>query len=165
MNGGLGSLQRSLSCPLSLVPVGGFIAHVESTCLLDDDGTAKDFTYCVSFNKDLLTCWDRDKSQMVPLEFGALNPLAKYLSEFLNHQESVLSRLSNGLQDCATHTQSFWGSLTHRTRKKRGAQRGYWEAQLGEEKPGRIPPSLHPSIANRFEICAGKKQKMCGPGM
>ncbi|XP_012900293.1 HLA class II histocompatibility antigen, DM beta chain isoform X1 [Mustela nigripes] len=109
-------LPLLLGLSLGSAGEGGFIAHVESTCLLDDDGTAKDFTYCVSFNKDLLTCWDRDKSKMVPLEFGALNPLAKYLSEFLNHQESVLSRLSNGLQDCATHTQSFWGSLTHRTR-------------------------------------------------
>ncbi|KAF3831386.1 hypothetical protein GH733_000198 [Mirounga leonina] len=105
-----------MSCPLSLVPVGGFIAHVESTCLLDDDGTPKDFTYCVSFNKDLLTCWDPEEAKMAPCEFGALNVLANYLSEYLNQQESLLQRLSNGLQDCATHTQSFWGSLTHRTR-------------------------------------------------
>ncbi|XP_040329078.1 HLA class II histocompatibility antigen, DM beta chain isoform X1 [Herpailurus yagouaroundi] len=95
---------------------GAFLAHVESTCLLDDDGTPKDFTYCVSFNKDLLTCWDPQTSQMAPCEFGVLSILANYLSDYLNQQESLLQRLSNGLQDCATHTQSFWGSLTHRTR-------------------------------------------------
>lgn len=127
-----------------MVSVGGFIAHVESSCLLDDDGTPKDFTYCVSFNKDLLTCWDPDEAKMVPYEFGTLNVLANYLSDYLNQQEYLHQRLSNGLQDCATHTQSFWGSLTHRTRKERGVQRGYWEAQLERGgRPGRIAPSLH----------------------
>ncbi|XP_019649792.1 HLA class II histocompatibility antigen, DM beta chain isoform X1 [Ailuropoda melanoleuca] len=95
---------------------GGFIAHVESACLLDDDGTPKDFAYCVSFNKDLLTCWDSEEGKMAPHEFGALNFLAKYLSDYLNQQEPLIQRLSNGLQDCAARTQSFWGSLTHRTR-------------------------------------------------
>lgn len=159
----MGSL-RSLSSP-SLVPAGGFIAHVESACLLDDDGTPKDFAYCVSFNKDLLTCWDSVEGKMAPCEFGALNFLAKYLSDYLNQQEPLLQRLSNGLQDCAARTQSFWGSLTRRTSKTRGAQRGYREAQLGGGRPGRISPFLHPSIGKGFEICAGKKQQMCGPGI
>lgn len=109
-------LPLLLGLSLGSTGAGGFIAHVESTCLLDDDGTPKDFTYCVSFNKDLLTCWDRNETKMVPCEYGALNVLAKYLSNYLNKQEPVIQRLSNGLQDCATHTQSFWGSLTHRTR-------------------------------------------------
>lgn len=101
------------------------MAHVESTCLLDDDGTPKDFTYCVSFNKDLLTCWDPEQALMVPREFGVLYTLAKYLSDYLNHHENLLQRLSTGLQDCANHTQPFWGSLTNRTCKERGVQRGY----------------------------------------
>ncbi|XP_029801095.1 HLA class II histocompatibility antigen, DM beta chain isoform X2 [Suricata suricatta] len=95
---------------------GGFVAHVESTCVLDDDGTPKDFEYCVTFNKVLLTCWDPQMAKMTPQEFRVLNVLANYLSDYLNRQESLLQRLSNGLQDCAAHTQSFWGSLTHRTR-------------------------------------------------
>ncbi|CAD7677679.1 unnamed protein product [Nyctereutes procyonoides] len=109
-------LPLLLGLSLGSTGEGGFIAHVESSCLLDDDGTPKDFTYCVSFNKDLLTCWDPDEAKMVPYEFGTLNVLANYLSDYLNQQEYLHQRLSNGLQDCATHTQSFWGSLTHRTR-------------------------------------------------
>lgn len=107
-------LPLLLGLSLGSTGEGGFIAHVESSCLLDDDGTPKDFTYCVSFNKDLLTCWDPDEAKMVPYEFGTLNVLANYLSDYLNQQEYLHQRLSNGLQDCATHTQSFWGSLTHR---------------------------------------------------
>jgi major histocompatibility complex class II len=83
---------------------------------LDDGGTPKDFTYCISFNKDLLTCWDPEEGKMAPCEFGTLNPLARYLSDYLNNQKSLLQRLHNGLQDCATHTQPFWESLTNRTR-------------------------------------------------
>lgn len=98
------------------------MAHVESTCLLDDDGTPKDFTYCVSFNKDLLTCWDPQEARMAPCEFGVLHVLANYLSDYLNRQENLIQRLSNGLQNCATHTQPFWGALTHRTREDRGAE-------------------------------------------
>ncbi|XP_005603849.2 HLA class II histocompatibility antigen, DM beta chain isoform X1 [Equus caballus] len=104
-------LGLSLGCTIE----GGFVAHVESTCLLDDDGTPKDFTYCVSFNKDLLTCWDPEQALMVPREFGVLYPLAKSLSAYLNQYENLLQRLSTGLQDCANHTQPFWGSLTNRT--------------------------------------------------
>lgn len=92
------------------------MAHVESTCVLDDDGTPQDFTYCISFNKDLLTCWDPEESQMNTREFGTLRLLADYLSSYLNNQSELVQRLSSGLQDCSTHTQSFWGSLTHRTR-------------------------------------------------
>lgn len=101
------------------------MAHVESTCLLDDDGTPQDFTYCVSFNKDLLTCWNPKEGAMAPCEFGALYPLAVQLSAYLNKQENLLQRLSKEPQDCATYTQPFWGSLTRRTRKERGVQRGY----------------------------------------
>lgn len=119
------SLSLVSDLPSSLAPAGGFVAHVESTCLLDDDGTAQDFTYCISFNKDLLTCWDPQKRAMVPCEFGVLNPLATYFSNYLNTQENLLQRLSEGLQDCTTHTQPFWGSLTQRTRKERGVPRGY----------------------------------------
>ncbi|XP_006882262.1 PREDICTED: HLA class II histocompatibility antigen, DM beta chain-like [Elephantulus edwardii] len=109
-------LQLLLGLSLGCTGAGGFVAHVESQCLLDDEGTPKDFTYCVSFNKDLLTCWDPDEDKMVPCEFGVLNGLAKYLSYYLNQQENLLQRLRNGLQDCATHTQPYWKSLTHRTR-------------------------------------------------
>ncbi|XP_049571697.1 HLA class II histocompatibility antigen, DM beta chain isoform X1 [Orcinus orca] len=105
-----------LGLSLGCTGAGGFVAHVESTCLLDDNGTPKEFTYCISFNKDLLTCWDPLQASMVPCEFGVLNGLAKYLSDYLNHKENLIQRLSNGLQDCATHTQPFWRSLTHRTR-------------------------------------------------
>lgn len=101
------------------------MAHVETTCLLDDDGIPQDFTYCISFNKDLLTCWDPKEGAMVPLEFGVLNFLATDLSGYLNNQEILRQRLSVGLQDCATHTQPFWGSLTQRTRKERGVRRGF----------------------------------------
>lgn len=109
-------LQLLLGLSLGCTGAGGFVAHVESTCLLDDNGTPQDFTYCVSFNKDLLTCWDPKEGQMAPCEFGTLNMLATYLSDYLNKQKGLLQRLSEGLQDCATHTKPFWGSLTHRTR-------------------------------------------------
>ncbi|XP_045691088.1 HLA class II histocompatibility antigen, DM beta chain [Phyllostomus hastatus] len=109
-------LQLLLGLSLGCTRAGGFVAHVESTCLLDDDGTAQDFTYCISFNKDLLTCWDPQKKAMVPCEFGVLNPLATYFSTYLNAQKNLLQRLSEGLQNCTTHTQPFWGSLTQRTR-------------------------------------------------
>ncbi|XP_058410637.1 HLA class II histocompatibility antigen, DM beta chain isoform X2 [Diceros bicornis minor] len=109
-------LPLLLGLSLGCTGAGGFVAHVESTCLLDDDGTPKVFTYCVSFNKDLLTCWDPENATMAPCEFGVLNGLATYLSTYLNKNKSLLQRLSNGLQDCATLTQPFWGSLTNRTR-------------------------------------------------
>ncbi|XP_012289428.2 HLA class II histocompatibility antigen, DM beta chain [Aotus nancymaae] len=109
-------LPLLLGFSLGCTGAGGFVAHVESTCLLDDDGTPKDFTYCISFNKDLLTCWDPEENEMAPCEFGVLNPLANYFSDYLNKQDTLMQRLRNGLQDCATHTQPFWGSLTHRTR-------------------------------------------------
>nr|XP_012646833.1 HLA class II histocompatibility antigen, DM beta chain [Microcebus murinus] len=109
-------LPLLLGLSLGCIGAGGFVAHVESTCLLDDDGTAQDFTYCISFNKDLLTCWDQQEEKMAPCEFGVLNGLASYLSDYLNQQGTLLQRLRSGLQDCATHTQPFWGSLTHRTR-------------------------------------------------
>ncbi|XP_008067620.1 HLA class II histocompatibility antigen, DM beta chain isoform X5 [Carlito syrichta] len=109
-------LPLLLGLSLGCTGAGGFVAHVESTCLLDDDGSPKDFTYCISFNKDLLTCWDPEQDMMAPCEFGVLHGLAVYLSDFLNKQENLLQRLRNGLQDCATHTQPFWEPLTHRTR-------------------------------------------------
>lgn len=109
-------LRLLLGLSLGCTGAGGFVAHVESTCLLDDDGTPLDFTYCVSFNKDLLTCWDPKEGKMAPCEFGVLNILAVQLSNYLNKQENLTQRLSAGLQDCATHTQPFWGSLTRRTR-------------------------------------------------
>ncbi|XP_016075590.1 PREDICTED: HLA class II histocompatibility antigen, DM beta chain [Miniopterus natalensis] len=109
-------LRLLLGLSLGCSGAGGFLAHVESTCLLDDNGIPQDFTYCVSFNKDLLSCWDPKEKAMTPCEFGALNILAKYLSDSLNQQEKLLQRLSEGLQDCANHTQPFWGSLTQRTR-------------------------------------------------
>lgn len=108
-------LRLLLGLSLGCTGAGGFVAHVESTCLLDDDGTPLDFTYCVSFNKDLLTCWDPKEGKMAPCEFGVLNILAVQLSRYLNKQENLTQRLSAGLQDCATHTQPFWGSLTRRT--------------------------------------------------
>lgn len=113
-------LSLAFDLPSSLALADGFVAHVESTCVLDDDGTPQDFTYCISFNKDLLTCWDPEERVMAPCEFGALNGLATYLSNYLNQQKNLLQRLTEGLQDCATHTEPFWGSLTHRTRKERG---------------------------------------------
>lgn len=105
-----------LALSLRCMGAGGFVAHVESMCLLDDDGTPKDFTYCVSFNKDLLACWDPDQGKIAPCEFGVLYKLAEILSNFLNGQEGLIQRLHNGLQDCATRTQPFWNALTHRTR-------------------------------------------------
>ncbi|KAM9234036.1 HLA class II histocompatibility antigen, DM beta chain isoform 1-T1 [Dugong dugon] len=109
-------LPLLLGLSLGCTGAGGFLAHVESQCLLDDEGTPKDFTYCISFNKAVLTCWDPEEAMMSPCEFGVLNGLAIYLSKYLNKQENLLQRLRNGLQDCAMHTQPFWGSLTHRTR-------------------------------------------------
>ncbi|XP_057555382.1 HLA class II histocompatibility antigen, DM beta chain [Hippopotamus amphibius kiboko] len=109
-------LPLLLGLSLGCTRAGGFVAHVESSCLLDDDGNPKDFTYCVSFNKDLLTCWEPLEASMVPREYGVLNGLAKYLSDYLNRNKNLVQRLSNGLKDCATHTLPFWTSLTHRTR-------------------------------------------------
>ncbi|XP_059558021.1 HLA class II histocompatibility antigen, DM beta chain [Myotis daubentonii] len=109
-------LRLLLGLSLGCTGAGGFVAHVVSTCLLDDDGIPQDFTYCISFNKDLLTCWDPEERAMVPLEFGMLNGLAAYLANYLNSQEVLLQRLSAGPQDCATRTQPFWESLTQRTR-------------------------------------------------
>ncbi|XP_062043413.1 HLA class II histocompatibility antigen, DM beta chain [Lepus europaeus] len=109
-------LPLLLGFSLGCTGAGGFVAHVESTCLLDDDGTPRDFTYCISFNKDLLTCWDPQKDQLTPVEFGVLNPLARSISEYLNQSDTLLQRLRNGLKNCGTHTQPFWKSLTHRTR-------------------------------------------------
>lgn len=105
-------LVLSLDC----MGAGGFVAHVESTCVLNDAGTPQDFTYCVSFNKDLLACWDPDVGKIVPCEFGVLYPWAENFSRILNKEESLLQRLQNGLLDCASHTQPFWNALTHRTR-------------------------------------------------
>ncbi|KAM5262684.1 HLA class II histocompatibility antigen, DM beta chain [Ctenodactylus gundi] len=109
-------LPLLLGLSLGCTRAGGFVAHVESSCLLDEDGTPKEFTYCISFNKDLLACWDPEKNKMVPCEFGTLRLLAEYLSGFLNNSTNLLQRLQNGLQGCATHTQPFWKSLTRRTR-------------------------------------------------
>lgn len=107
-------LPLLLGLGLGCTGAGGFMAHVESTCLLDDNGTPKDFTYCISYNKDLLTCWDPEKDRMAPCEFGTLYELAVSLSSYLNNSTKLLQRLRNGLQDCGTHTQPFWESLTHR---------------------------------------------------
>ncbi|XP_040588209.1 class II histocompatibility antigen, M beta 1 chain [Mesocricetus auratus] len=109
-------LPLLLGLSLGCVGVGGFVAHVESTCLLDDSGTAKDFTYCVAFNKDLLACWDPEEGKIVPCEFGVLYNLAVFISDNLNENKALLERLGNGLRDCATHTQPFWDALTQRTR-------------------------------------------------
>lgn len=109
-------LRLLLGLGLGCTGAGGFLAHVESACLLDDDGNPQDFSYCISFNKDLLTCWDPQEGAMVPLEFGMLNGLATQLAGFLNNQDILRQRLSAGLQECAKHTQPFWGSLTQRTR-------------------------------------------------
>ncbi|XP_075410294.1 HLA class II histocompatibility antigen, DM beta chain [Tenrec ecaudatus] len=109
-------VQLLLGLSLGCTAAGGFVAHVESVCVLDDEGTPKDFMYCISFNKALLTCWDPEQTQMVPCEFGMLYRLAMFVADTLNHQQNLLQRLSNGLQDCATHAQPFWGSLTQRTR-------------------------------------------------
>lgn len=109
------------------------MAHVESMCLLDDEGTPKDFTYCVSFNKDLLACWDPDQGKIAPCEFGVLYKLAEILSNFLNGQEGLIQRLHNGLQDCATRTQPFWNALTHRTSEQRGSR----EAGPGRQRARR----------------------------
>lgn len=103
------------------------MAHVESTCVLDDNGTPQDFTFCVSFNKDLLACWDPEAGKIAPCEFGMLYKLAEVISENLNGNEALLRRLSNGFRDCAVHTQPFWDTLTHRTSE----QRGCWEMQRG----------------------------------
>lgn len=109
-------LPLLLGLSLGCTGAGGFVAHVESTCLLDDDGSPKDFTYCISFNKDLLACWNPEQGKIAPCEFGTLNFLAEDISEYLNQKDNLLQRLHNGLQDCATHTQPFWKSLTNRTR-------------------------------------------------
>ncbi|XP_072497810.1 HLA class II histocompatibility antigen, DM beta chain isoform X2 [Notamacropus eugenii] len=95
---------------------GGFVTHVESGCILDEEGSVKDFEYCISFNKDVLTCWDSDTSKMVTVEFGILRPLADWLSDTFNNDTALINRLSEGFQNCASHTKPFWGSLTHRTR-------------------------------------------------
>lgn len=109
-------LPLLLGLSLGCVGIGGFVAHVESTCLLDDDGNPQDFTYCISFNKDLLACWDPEEGKIVPCEFGMLFNLAKSISDFLNKDEQLLQRLGKGLQDCAVHSKPFWNVLTHRTR-------------------------------------------------
>lgn len=109
-------LPLLLGLSLGCTQVGGFVAHVESICLLDDDGTPVDFTFCVSFNKDSLSCWDPEWGMMVPHDFGILFPFATNISEHLNNNEILIQYLSNGLQNCASHTQPFWGALTHRIR-------------------------------------------------
>lgn len=103
-------LGLSLGCPQA----GGFVTHVESTCLLDDDGTPMDFTFCMSFNKDLLTCWDPQQAQMIPREYGALFPWASDLSNALNGIQSLIQYLSRGLQNCASL--SVWKPLIQRIR-------------------------------------------------
>lgn len=119
-----------LALSLGYIGAGGFVAHVESTCLLDDEGTPVDFTYCISFNKDLLACWDPEEGQIVPCEYGVLFKLAEFISNNLNKEEGLIQRLKNGLQDCSTHTQPFWNALTHRTSEQRGS-RG---AEPGEKR-------------------------------
>lgn len=109
-------LPLLLGLSLGCMGAGGFVAHVESTCVLDDNGTPQDFTFCVSFNKDLLACWDPEAGKIAPCEFGMLYKLAEVISENLNGNEVLLRRLSNGFRDCAVHTQPFWDTLTHRTR-------------------------------------------------
>uniref|UniRef100_F6W4C3 Major histocompatibility complex, class II, DM beta n=1 Tax=Monodelphis domestica TaxID=13616 RepID=F6W4C3_MONDO len=94
----------------------GFVTHVESSCVLDEDGSAKDFSYCISFNKAMLTCWDSETKMMVTVNFGILQGIAEQITNYTNHQSNFISRLSNGLQDCASHTKPFWGALTQRTR-------------------------------------------------
>lgn len=106
-------LGLSLGCTGA---AGGFVAHVESVCVLDDDGTLQDYSFCISFNKDLLTCWDPDNATMIPVEFGALKGLAIYLSEIINHSKQLIELLSQGLKNCETHTQPFWRALTQRIR-------------------------------------------------
>ncbi|XP_051852306.1 class II histocompatibility antigen, M beta 1 chain [Antechinus flavipes] len=95
---------------------GAFVTHVESDCILDENGSVKDFTYCISFNKNVLTCWDSEIKKMVTVDYGILHPLAEYLSHSLNNNSALIHRLRSGLQDCASHTKPFWGSLTQRTR-------------------------------------------------
>ncbi|XP_074092703.1 HLA class II histocompatibility antigen, DM beta chain [Macrotis lagotis] len=95
---------------------GNFVTHVESVCVLDEDGSVKDFTYCISFNKDMLTCWNNVISKMEIVEFRMLEPLAEWLADHINSDSAFIQKLSNGFQDCAIHTKPFWGSLTQRTR-------------------------------------------------
>lgn len=114
------AVQRADTDGSFLAPPGGFVAHVESTCLLDDDGNPQDFTYCISFNKDLLACWDPEEGKIAPCEFGMLYKLATSISDFLNNDEQLLQRLGKGLQNCAEHSKPFWNVLTHRTSEQRG---------------------------------------------
>lgn len=143
-------LPLLLGLSLGCTRAGGFVAHVESTCLLDDDGTAKDFTYCISFNKDLLTCWDPEENKMVPCEFGVLNPVANGISHYLNQQDTLMQRLRNGLQNCTTHTQPFWGSLTHRTRPP-SVQVAQWRLDV----PDPLLFSLNPLLRGHLHLCGG----------
>ncbi|XP_055988471.1 HLA class II histocompatibility antigen, DM beta chain [Sorex fumeus] len=107
-------LPLLLGLSLCCTQAGGFVSQLESTCVLDDDGTPVDFSFCVSFNKDLLTCWDPQNATMIPQDYGTLFPLASSLTGYLNKMENLMQYLSRGLQDCASYTQPFWGSLTKR---------------------------------------------------
>lgn len=107
-------LSLLLGLSLGCTQADGFVTHVESTCVLADDGTPVDFMFCVSFNKDVLTCWDSQQTMMVPCEYGMLFGLATNLSDMLNRMDSLLQYLSGGLKNCASR--SFWGQLTQRTR-------------------------------------------------
>ncbi|XP_068929505.1 class II histocompatibility antigen, M beta 1 chain [Petaurus breviceps papuanus] len=95
---------------------GGFVTHVESGCMLDEEGSVKDFTYCISFNKAVLTCWNSETNKMTTVDFGILYPLAEEISASLNNDSDFIDHLKKGLQDCFSHTKPFWGSLTQRTR-------------------------------------------------
>ncbi|XP_054983875.1 HLA class II histocompatibility antigen, DM beta chain [Sorex araneus] len=107
-------LPLLLGLSLCCTQAGGFVSQLESTCILDSDGTPVDFSFCMSFNKDLLTCWDPEQTMMVPRDYGVLSSLASGLSNYLNKMENLIQYLSRGLQDCSSHTQPFWGALTKR---------------------------------------------------
>uniref|UniRef100_A0A4X2LET6 Major histocompatibility complex, class II, DM beta n=1 Tax=Vombatus ursinus TaxID=29139 RepID=A0A4X2LET6_VOMUR len=131
-----------LGFSLGFSGAGGFVTHVESGCILDEEGSVKDFTYCISFNKDVLTCWDSEANKMAAVDFGVLHPLAEELSEILSNRSDFMDHMNKGLQDCASHTKPFWGSLTQRTRKKEGAaERDPREWKWKRERNGQPIPN------------------------
>ncbi|XP_028909799.1 class II histocompatibility antigen, M beta 1 chain [Ornithorhynchus anatinus] len=105
-------LLASLLCPAA----DGFVVHVESSCTLDDDRALHDFSYCVSFNKMELVCWDDRSGRLEVCHFGVLAPWAQFIAAYLNNNTDLIRRLRDGPRACLRFAEPFWEALTGRTR-------------------------------------------------
>ncbi|XP_038598189.1 HLA class II histocompatibility antigen, DM beta chain [Tachyglossus aculeatus] len=109
-------LPLLLSSSLLCSAADGFVLHVESSCVLDDQETPQDFSYCISFNKMALVCWDDQSEQLEACHFGVLSVWARLIADYLNNDTALIQRLRDGPRACLSFTKPFWGALTNRTR-------------------------------------------------